>query len=502
MAKPFKVLFIYPNTMMATLLPINISILSAALKKEGVDVRLFDTTYYPTEEINFEQKKVQLLQLKPYDIKSSGILFKKTDIHDDLKSAIDGYHPDLVAVTVVEDTYPLACELLGSVKSISSVPVVAGGVFAYAGAEMLIGNPNIDMVCVGEGEEAIVELCRKMAEGGDCSEILNLWVKRDGEVIINQMRPPVDLESLPYPDFDIFEPSRLGRPMHGKVFRMLHVELDRGCPYQCTYCEAPAIAGKYKQECDAHYYRRKSADRILAEIKFLKDKYRPDYINFNSESFLAKPIHELESIAKRYIQEIGLPFWCQSRPETVTREKLDILKDMGCSDLQYGIEHGNEAFRRKMLNRQVTNERMLESCLMTEQVKIPYTVNNIIGFPDETRELVWDTINFNRQINPKTMNCYFFTPYRGTWLYQYCVDNGLLDTNAKTMQLLDGGDIRYRYISREGLKGLQRCFSLYARMDEELFPKIRIAENLDETGDKMFNELALIFRRRFYGVEG
>ncbi len=65
--KDFRVLFIYPNTMMATLVPIHISQLSSCLKNIGVQADLFDTTYYHTEEISFEQKKVELLQIKPFD---------------------------------------------------------------------------------------------------------------------------------------------------------------------------------------------------------------------------------------------------------------------------------------------------------------------------------------------------------------------------------------------------------------------------------------------------
>lgn len=57
--KDFKVLFIYPNTMMATLLPLHVSILSACLKREGIQVKLFDSTYYRTEEKSFEEKKVE-----------------------------------------------------------------------------------------------------------------------------------------------------------------------------------------------------------------------------------------------------------------------------------------------------------------------------------------------------------------------------------------------------------------------------------------------------------
>jgi len=474
MKTKFKVLFIYPNTMMATLLPLNVSMLSACLKEAGFEVELFDTTYYKTEEISFEQKKVELLQVKPFNLEESGIHFRETDIFEDLRKHVNDYQPSLIGITLVEDTIDLGLSLLEAIRDYDA-PVIAGGVGVNFNAEKLIRQDCIDMLCIGEGELALVELCERMKAGKNYSDVKNLWVKENGQIIRNPLRSPIDINRLPFIDFDIFEPSRLGRPMHGTIYKMLHIELDRGCPFNCTYCEA-----------------------IIAEMEHLREKYDPNYIDFNSESFLAKKYDELEMFGKAYKRRIGLPFWCQSRPETVSEEKIALLKEIGCADMQFGIEHGNEEFRKKILNRHVGNDRMLKALKIVEKYEIPYTVNNIIGFPGETRELVFDTINFNRQISPKTMNCYMFTPYHGTPLYQYCVENGLLEPEAKTKQLLGGADIKYEYITREELLGLQRTFSLYARLPESYYEKIKIAEKFDDVGNKMFEELRQVFIKMFY----
>ncbi len=161
---------------------------------------------------------------------------------------------------------------------------------------------------------------------------------------------------------------------------MVHVEIDRGCPYNCTYCEAPHLRNLFRDEGAGTYYRSKSIDRIIEEMCHLKEKYKPDYVNFNSETFLAKSISRLKEFAEEYKKHIGLPFWCQTRPETVTEEKIKILKDMNCQNTQFGIEHGNEDFRTKVLGRRYTNEQMLEAFKIVEKYKISYTVNNIIGF--------------------------------------------------------------------------------------------------------------------------
>lgn len=171
---------------------------------------------------------------------------------------------------------------------------------------------------------------------------------------------------------------------------------------------------------------------------------------------------------------------------------------MNCQNLQFGIEHGNEEFRARVLNRKNTNRQILDAFKIIEKYNISYTVNNIIGFPDETRELVFDTIRLNRQINPVTMNCYMFTPYKGTRLYQYCLEKGYLKKGAKVHQALDGAPLKMNSISYEELKGLQRTFSLYARFPEEMFDKIRIAEKFDKEGNKLFNELKKEFYQKYF----
>ncbi|MBF0328457.1 MAG: B12-binding domain-containing radical SAM protein [Nitrospirae bacterium] len=496
MTRTCKILLLYPNTEMATLVPINLSLLAPCLQRQGFEVELFDTTYYRWEEKNFEQKKVELLQLKPFSYDEKGVNYKESDMYDDLRAKVADYQPDLIGITLVEDTYELGLSLLKAISGCSA-PVIAGGVFVTFSPEDVIGHNEVDMVCIGEGEEALVELCERIARGEDYTDVKNLWVKRDGRIFKNPMRRLTDLNSLPYIDYDIFERKRLYRPMHGKIYTMLHVEIDRGCPYDCTYCEAPHLRRLFQEKGCGTYYRRKDTDRVIEEIRHLVGKYRPDYINFNAESFLAKPLSELKEFAERY-KEIGLPFWCQSRPETVTDEKIRILKEMNCQNMQFGIEHGNEAFRAKILNRHYTNNQMLESFRIVERYGISYTVNNIIGFPDETRELVFDTIKVNRQICPTTMNVYFFTPYKGTRLYQYCVEKGYIDKSDKVHQLLDGVPLKMDSISYIELKGLQRTFPMYARMPEDMFEKIRLAERFDEQGNAMFEELKTLYYQQYF----
>ncbi len=97
--------------------------------------------------------------------------------------------PDLVAVSVFSNNYQWACAIAEGVKKHLSVPIIFGGVFATNCPETVIANPHIDIVCLGEGEQPIVELANSMAKGTIDEKIGNLWFKKNGEIIKNPVRP-------------------------------------------------------------------------------------------------------------------------------------------------------------------------------------------------------------------------------------------------------------------------------------------------------------------------
>ncbi|MFC1624220.1 cobalamin-dependent protein, partial [Candidatus Omnitrophota bacterium] len=170
LTKQFKVLFLYPNTMMSLLLPLHISIMSACLKKKGFQVALFDTTYYRTEEKSFDEKKVELLQVKRFTIEDGG--YEESDIYKDLNELVEDYKPNLIAISLVEDTHRLGVSLLKSIEKYD-IPVIAGGNGINFKADEVIKEKQFDMLCLGEGEEVLVELCEAMYEGKDYSGIKN-----------------------------------------------------------------------------------------------------------------------------------------------------------------------------------------------------------------------------------------------------------------------------------------------------------------------------------------
>ena len=488
----FKVLFVYPNVSGSMLIPIHIPLLSACLKREGFDVELFDTTYYSVG-VDFEKEKERLLMLKPFE---RGQDFRtEKQCYTDLVDMVDSYRPNLVAFSVVEDTIPFALRLAEEVTV--GIPIVFGGVGATFNKERLLDVGIVDYVCVGEGEKALVELCRALEEGDGEGVVNNIVTPFRRKVVLNTL---IDLETLPVPDFSIFPEKRLNRVMHGELFKMLHVEIDRGCPFACSYCESPALTNLYRKEKQSGYYRQKSAEKVMADFTEIKRLYNPDYFDFDSETFLARETGKFLRLMSQYKKEIDLPFWCQTRLETVDHIKIKALKDAGVADMQFGIESANDALRRSDLNRIVGNDVMFNAIRIVEDAKIKYSLNFIIGFPNETRKTVFESINFFKACNSefaKTANVYIAVAYKGTALYDYCITNDLLEEGHSTHTLLGGSPIKLKNISREEILGLQRTFSLHARMGDEFLEEIELAEEIGR-GDIAFEDLSKIYVDRYY----
>ena len=493
----FKVLFIYPNLMLQTGFPFAICILSSVLKKVGIDVNLFDSTFYKTQKVTSDEARMENLQVKPFDL---GEKFRnlegKKRMFEDLVDKIEQYEPNLIAISILEDVFPLAVEMLNSIKHFE-IPKIAGGVFPTFSPDAIFDKTNVDMVCIGEGEEAIKEVCLKLANKEDISRVENLWVKRNGKIIKNKLRHLINLDDNPLPDFSIFNEDRFLKPMKGKLLKMGPVETDRGCPFNCAFCNSRSQKSLYKSETGESFFRVKDIGKIYDDLRYLVDKYDVEYIYFPSDTFLSIGKNVLREFSTMY-KKIGLPFYCQTRPETISEETVDLLERMGCHSLSIGIEHGNEEFRKKVLLRKVSNNTYINAIKLLENSKIMVAVNNMIGFPDETRELAFDTINLNRKLNVYAHNAYYFTPYHGSALRKYCENRGYISKDSQTVNITKGTILNMPQFSADEINGLIRTFTLYVKFPESRFDEIRQAEKFTDGGNAVFKKLQQEFWKKFF----
>ena len=201
--------------------------------------------------------------------------------------------------------------------------------------------------------------------------------------------------------------------MGGAVYKMLPVETIRGCPYTCRFCNSPDQIKLYNKETNGGFFRKKRMDLVLKELKYFKKDLGVEYNYFWADTFLAMNKNEFEEFCEMY-SEIGLPFWVQTRPETISDYKIKKLAEVGLDRMSFGVEHGNEEFRAKVLDRRWSNEDIVEKLKIPHKYGVKFSVNNITGFPYETKKLAFDTIELNRQFDSDNQNLTTFVPFHGT----------------------------------------------------------------------------------------
>ncbi len=335
-----------------------------------------------------------------------------------LDERIVSFRPDLVALSLTSGFFELGCAVAKHVKARYGLPVLLGGIHPTLCPEESIAAEGVFAICVGEGEYPTLDLCGALRDGSDPTRIPNLWVKRNGAIHRNEPRPLIaDLDSLPFPDRDIF-------PYDELLYSLPEVEFmgSRGCPFPCAYCVNHALIELYRGK--GPYVRFRSVDHLLAEIEQVASRHdNIRLIGFHDDTFtINRPW--LREFSERYPARFKLPFWCNSTAGKIDEETVELLKKAGCYEVRIGIESGNDRIRMELLQKKVTRAEIIKAFRLLHNAGIETYAFNMIGLPGETPAAIEDTIRLNRLVRPKEVFCSIFHPYPHTQLHKLCVEKG------------------------------------------------------------------------------
>lgn len=420
-----KVAFISPHS---DITAFGIRSISAYVKKHGHDSRMIFLPDPQEEKIFAEGGEYQY---------PDHILNKTLELCADA---------DLIGISLFSMHFERSAQLTKVLKEKLSTPVVWGGIHATIRPDSCL--EYADLACVGEGEEAVLDLLNRMERKEDYKNVPNMHVKANGNIIKNPARTLIqDLNTIPYQDMDmdddyVIDPrTRRIEPMDKQKLREIldpgsaairrvavpyQTMTSRGCPHNCTYCCNNTYRNMYKGQ---RYLRRRSAENIIGELTKVKEKF--DFINFmvlSDDSFLAAPLKEIEEFARLYKERIKLPFSCLGDPNTIKEEKLAVLVDAGLIELQMGIESANPN-TLKLYKRKISPEKSMRAAKVINKFKdklVPY-YDFIIDNPFETDDDLQESLDFIvRMPKPYKIQAFSLVLYTGTDLYEMAGEKGLL----------------------------------------------------------------------------
>ena len=392
------------------------------------------------------------------------------ELERDVVRTVLELQPDVVAFSITTPEYPFMKAVGTRLRESYDKIIICGGPHPTFCPEV-IHDPYLDALCRGEGDEALLDFLQALQHGKPTENIPNLWVKKNGKVYANNVRPlVVDLDQLPFYDRSLYKSYALyTRPGHEMLYHKV-IMTARGCPKACAFCFNKLYNAIY--EGKGPVVRRRSVSHVIRELKLLKESDAPVNIRIEDDSFTLAPKNWLEEFCDAYSRQIAIPFSCNSTPTTLNEETVKLLKRAGCFGVRIGLESGNDDIRNRLLNKNISEQTIVDAAAFLRKHKIRFQTFNIVGNPGESLSTALQTYALNRRIKPDFALCFVLTPYPGTDIHKICKDLGYLEQHS------DFADVQYSYFTdatlalpdKAALLNLQKLLyvALLLRMPEAL----------------------------------
>jgi len=331
---------------------------------------------------------------------------------EEIRERIENFDAQIVGLSCVTATYPVAKKLAKLIKSVNkkALVVVGGAHVSALPKETLKDCSAIDLVVVGEGEETFLEICQKLEKKESFNQIAGVAFRRGKKIFLS---PPrlfnFDLDKVPFPARDLVDLDHYTTPSHMDIGKKsVTLITSRGCPAQCTFCASRVVAGKK--------FRAHSPEYVIREIDYLQGKYGYQHFIFEDDSFTIDR-QRVEEICQRLIKRKKKITWsCFGRVTTVDRSLLKLMKKSGGYLIGYGIESGDQAIREK-IKKGITEEQCLKALKLSKEIGLKTQAYFMIGHPGETEETVKKTIDLAIRLDPDLVFFNPLVPYPGTEIY-------------------------------------------------------------------------------------
>jgi anaerobic magnesium-protoporphyrin IX monomethyl ester cyclase len=379
-----KILFVHTilDSTSVGRIPLGCLYVSAALKSAGHEVQLVDACDYRR-------------------------------VHDHVRS----YRPNIVLYSTVSSFHRRYIELNQRLKQdFPGVYSIFGGMHPTFFPDM-VNEQGIDAVCVGEGEEAIVDFVGRMERGQDFTDTPNFWVKHEGQIHANDVRPLIpDIDVIAYPDRDLLAPYPSVRRFGSRSFIS-----SRGCPYNCSYCyNKPFFDQIYKDK--GKRVRKRSVDNLVGEMEREMVDCPFEVAQFEDDIFVYS-IDWLREFRDTYRRRVGLPFICNMRVELITDDVARVLAEAGCRSVWIGLEAGNERVLKSLLNRRTPNDKTVAAVETLKRHGLNCTLEVMIGLPTTTLDNDLETLDLCIKCQPTYANAHIFSPLPGLELTDLAIQN-------------------------------------------------------------------------------
>lgn len=385
-------LVIYDNNSYISVFPLGMAYIASVCRRAGHDVTIYNQDVYHWPESH-------------------------------LTDYLNNNHFDAIGVGVIGGYYQYKklLKISEAVNISSDRPYyIIGGHGPAPEPEYFLKRTCADAVVIGEGEKTIIELLDALIGKRSLSSVNGIAYLEDGKLHKTAKRVLIkDIDDIPFPAWDMFPMDHYTLLRDANIKnseRSMLVLSGRGCTFKCNFC--------YRMDDG---YRARSSECIIEEIIFLKKNYNVSYINFQDE-LLMSSVQRTTELCENFIRaKLNIKWFCNGRLNYARPDVLKLMKEAGCVFINYGIESLDEKALRTM-NKVLTVKMITAGIENTISADISPGYNIIFGNIGENEESLRKGVEFllkyddhaqMRTIRP-------VTPYPGSPLYYYAIENGLL----------------------------------------------------------------------------
>ena len=434
--------------------PLGILYIAAYLEKEGFDVQVFDC---PQLDISIPELMDMVAEVKP---KLIGYSCTTLSFNNTLKAA-----------TLIKEAVP-DCRL------------IVGGPHVAADPKGSLDNDIFEVGVTGEAEEAFLEIAEHVRDGifdkEHFKEIKGVLYREDGIVKFTPSRGFINnLDELPFPARHLVAPlpdykATIASSMRHPVGSIMS---SRGCPAQCKFCDRSVFGNRFR----AH-----SAKRIVDEIELLVKKYGAREIKFWDDTFTLNQarIKEMCELIKE--RKIDVVWTCLTRVDASTPELFKMMKEAGCWQVLFGVEHGNNEMLKKM-KKGVTNDQITKAVRWAKDAGLNVRGSFVVGFPGETKETMEENLVFAKSLPLDVASFYVFTPYHGTEAFQDLVVHGKIKHNDYDHyhEMIDPDSAKLAYVpdgmTEEQIKEfMSRCYKEFFLRPGYIWGQIKSIRHMNQ----------------------
>jgi radical SAM superfamily enzyme YgiQ (UPF0313 family) len=364
----------------------------------------------------------------------------------DVERELRSFNPDVVGITSVTSSIYEAYKVAETAKRIrEDCIVILGGPHAsFMPRQSMEECKYIDVIVRGEGEETARELIENIEKGSSLNEVRGITFRRGNEVIETEPRPFIkNIDDIPFPSRDLL-PMHLYKFNGVKYTTML---TSRGCPFKCSFCSSSRLFGGY--------WRGRSPENVLEEMKIIYEEYGIRNIEFIDDTFTLNQ-ERAEKICDGIVEQGWDISWgASSRVDTLSKKLAEKMKKAGCWIIYLGIESGSQKIL-DAIEKRITLEQVRKAVKILKDSGIQVLGSFIIGFLQDTKETIKETIKFAKSLNLDYAQFSILTPYPGTPIFDYAKRNNMLLTEDWSKYTAIEPIVKIGEVSEKEVKALLR----------------------------------------------